>query len=43
MVLIMLKIKKIKELADSSYVQALQEGAEAEAKTEDKPEDMALD
>jgi hypothetical protein len=36
-------IKKIKELADSFHVQALQEGAEAEAKTEDKPEDMALD
>jgi hypothetical protein len=39
----MFKIKQIKELADSLYVQALQEGAEAEAKTEDKPEDMALD
>jgi hypothetical protein len=43
MVLIMFKIKNIKESAYSFYVQALQEGAEAEAKTEDKPEDMALD
>jgi hypothetical protein len=41
--MLMLKMIKIKELVDSSYVQALQEGVEAEAKTEDKPEDMALD